>query len=58
MHYSSISSSSTGEKRLSDLYFDLHSVLIIACCSEEGCVLVMDEVVPTSGNLLAQNDAV
>lgn len=49
MHYSSISSSSTGEKRLSDLYFDLHSVLIIACCSEEDCVLVMDEVVPTSG---------
>lgn len=56
MHYSSISSSSAGEKCLSDPYFDLYSALIIDWCSEEGCVLVMDEVVATSGNMLAQND--
>lgn len=43
----------------SNLYFDLYSVLIIECHSEEVRVLTMDEIVPTSGNMFdAQNDAI
>lgn len=58
MQYFSVSSSSTGEKRQSNLYFDLYLVLIIVCHPEEGCVLMMDEIVPTSRNMFdAQNDA-
>lgn len=59
MQYSSISSSSTGERCVkATCIFDLYSVFIIECCSGEGCVVMMDEIVPTSGNVLdAQNDA-
>lgn len=45
------------KKNLSNLYLDLYSVSIIECCSEVDCILMIDEIVPTSGNMLAQNEA-